>query len=646
MEAQFLDHYNRELGYLRELGSEFAAEYPAVAGRLGLDEFACADPFVERLLEGFAFMAARVHRRLDSEFPQFTGGLLQSIYPHYTRPIPAAAIVSVQPDPDEGSLADGYRLPSGSRLQGPATHACPTACRFETTQDLDLWPLRLVDAKLIERGSAHQHPLPAMMNDPSIRSCLRITLETTAGLPMSAIALDRLPIHLRGGEIAHQLLGLLVGHATTIAVGDPQQDQWHRIDTSQLTAGGFDESESLLPEEPRSFSGYRLLQEYFLLPEKFLFVTLDGLKPAVSTSQGKRLEIVIGLSASDRDLVERLNREHLELHCVPAVNLFKRRADRVQISDTKPEHQLLVDRSRPMDFEIWSVDQMFGHGKTPQQEIEFLPLYAPPSNMAARQQHAAYYTLDRRPRQPSTNQREYGHRTSYLGSEVYVTLTDSHQQPSRHLIRQLSSSVYCTNRDLALIKPESGWRDALTLDGPGPVSQVICLTGPTKPRDALTTMHGQTCWRLINHLTSNFLSLSERPSPTADRSTVNRRTADKSADKSSAAATLRDLLYLYCPPDMPSTTRQVDGILGVNTETVTRQLPLAGPIVHGRGVCIDLHVDDAAFEGSGAFLLGSVLEQFMARFVTLNSFTETTLNTPSRGPVHRWPVRTGTSELI
>ena len=143
MESQFLDHYNRELGYLRDLGNEFAQEYPAVAGRLGMDEFSCADPFVERLLEGFAFMAARVHRRLDSEFPRLTRGLLQSIYPHYTRPIPSAAMVAIEPDPDEGSLVDGYRLPRGSRLHGPATTKSPTPCRFETTQALDLWPIRL-----------------------------------------------------------------------------------------------------------------------------------------------------------------------------------------------------------------------------------------------------------------------------------------------------------------------------------------------------------------------------------------------------------------------------------------------------------------------------------------------------------------------
>lgn len=633
MEAQFLDHYNRELSYLRELGTEFAQEYPSVAGRLGMGEFACADPYVERLLEGFAFLAARVHRRLDAEFPQFTRGLLESIYPHYTRPIPSAAMIAVHPDPDEGSLASGYRLPRGTRLSGPTSQSSPTPCRFETTQDIDLWPIRITGVELADRESAYRNPLPDVIDGGQAKSCLRLRLETTAGLQMSALDLDRLTLHLRGGEVAVELLEMLVAHTTQIAAGDPVSDQWSRLNVTELKAGGFASDEALLPDEPRSFSGYRLLQEYFLLPEKFLFVHLGGLGPAIKRTSDKQFEIVIGLDAPARDLVGRVSAVHFALHCVPAVNLFKRRADRVQISDASHEHHLVVDRSRPMDFEIWSVEELAGHGQTPQQEIEFLPLYATPAKTAARRQQSTFFTIDRRPRQPSANQREYGHRSNYLGSEVFVTLTDSRQQPARHLIRQLSSTVYCTNRDLPLIAPASGWRDAFKLDGPGPVAALECLSGPTVPRAPLTTDDGETCWRIVNHLNANLLSLA---SPTHN---------GESHDPS-ATALLREMLYLYCPTDLPATSRQVDGILSLRHEHVTRQLPFDGPIVHGRGVHVNIEFDELAFEGSGVFLLGSVLDQFMSRFVNLNGFTQTSIRTPVRGPVHRWPVRVGQGQLI
>ena len=174
----------------------------------------------------------------------------------------------------------------------------------------------------------------------------------------------------------------------------------------------------------------------------------------------------------------------------------------------------------------------------------------------------------------------------------------------------------------------------------GPVKSIICLTNPTKPRTPLTSEDGETCWRLVNHLNSNFLSLSDRQrgSLVAGHESVD------SVD--SATALLRRMLYLYCPEDQPSMRRQIDGILSVKNESVTRQLPFAGPIVHGRGVHLALQMDETAFEGGGSFLLGSVLEQFMARFVSLNSFTQTSLSSPTRGPVHRWPVRTGTVSLI
>ncbi|MEM9644961.1 MAG: type VI secretion system baseplate subunit TssF, partial [Planctomycetota bacterium] len=250
MEAQFLDHYNRELGYLRELGGEFAKEYPAVAGRLGLDEFSCADPYVERMLEGFAFLAARVHRRLDSEFPRFTGGLLESIYPHYTRPIPSAALVALRPDPDEGSLASGYRLPKGSRIRGPSNHQSPTPVRFETTQDIDLWPLKIAEVELIDRDTSGGRPVPPIVSAPSIRSCLRITLETTAGLPVSSLKLDELPIHIRGGDIAHRLMELILAHGQSVALGSPDANRWQRLGDDAIRAGGFASDESLFPAEP------------------------------------------------------------------------------------------------------------------------------------------------------------------------------------------------------------------------------------------------------------------------------------------------------------------------------------------------------------------------------------------------------------
>src|ERR687883_717551 len=105
MDPRLLNYYNRELQHLREMGAEFAREFPKIAGRLGLEAFECADPYVERLLEGFAFLAARVQLKIDAEFPRFTQHLLELVYPHYLAPTPSMAVVQLKPDLTEGNLA-------------------------------------------------------------------------------------------------------------------------------------------------------------------------------------------------------------------------------------------------------------------------------------------------------------------------------------------------------------------------------------------------------------------------------------------------------------------------------------------------------------------------------------------------------------
>lgn len=623
MDALFLDHYDRELAYLRELGGEFSSQYPKIAGRLGMDEFSCADPFVERLLEGFAFMAARVQRRLDSEFPQLTRGLLDTVFPHYTRPIPSAGIFQFFPDVDSSSLASGYTIPKGTRLLADVAAGQQTPCRFDTSSDVQLWPIRLSEAEFFTRESAVGYPLPRDFHTRGMRSGLRFNIESLGGLKLRELGLDYLRLHLRGGVVAQSLYETLIAHAQFAAVGTGG-GRWSGLPLPAIRAHGFGEADALLPGEPRSFSGYRLLQDYFLLPEKFLFIDIVGLRSALAAAEGNQCKIVIGFDALDSNLVGRVSQDHLALHCVPAVNLFQRRADRVHLEHPRSEHHLMVDRSRPLDFEVWSIENVTGHATNSGLEVPFLPLYAPPDFDAQRQRHATYFTVERRNRttRVGTDQR----RTLYPGSEVFLTLTDSHQEPFRHQVQQLSSIVYCTNRDLPLLPPEQGWREAFRAEASGPIQKVLCISGPTPPARPLVADDGETAWRLISHLTPNYLSLQD--------------------NASGGAAMLREMLMLYCAPDSLSAQRQIEGLLSIQTKHVVRRLPFPGPITHGQGVQIELKCDEDAFEGGGAFLMGSVLEQFFARYVAINSFTQTLLSSVKRGPIHRWPVRSGNLPVL
>ncbi len=631
MDALFLDHYDRELAYLREMGSAFALKYPSLAGQLGLDEFQCSDPFVERLLEGFAFMAARIQRRLDAEYPQLTRALLDAVFPHYTRPIPSTAIFQLNPAHDEGSLVDGYRVPKGTRLHSEPAAGQQTGCRFDTIADIDLYPIRVAKVECISRESVTKLPLPLPLLQSSIQCILHLTLETTAAVPFSAIKLNTLRLHLRGGEIAHQLFESLSAHVQAIAATGASTtqplstDNWKILDCDQLGTASMDASETLLPSDCRSFSGYRLLQDYFVLPEKFLFIDFSGLQEVVSTVTGNQLHILFGIQQLPTRHLSRVSQEHIALHCVPAVNLFHKRADRIHLDHAQHEHQLIGDRSRPLDFEVWSVEELSAHASATAQETPCLPLYAPSSSKQESRNCPIYYAVDRRPRVPSDIMR-HPNRSPYLGTEVFLSLTDSQTAPSRSEFKQLAAKVMCTNRDLPLLTPPQGWRTAFRAEAVGPIANVLCLTGPTAPRPPLVSEEGERAWRLVSHLTPNYLSLTD--------------------SSHGGAARLREILRLYSTPGNSASLRQIEGVKNITQKTIVRRVPLPGPLTFAQGLEVELTCDEEAFEGNGAFLLSSILEQFFARFVTLNSFTETHFVSSQRGSVCRWPARIGTTPLL
>ena len=218
MDPRLLQYYGRELNYVREMGAEFAREFPKVAGRLGLDTFECADPYVERLLEGFAFMAARIHLKLDDEFPRFTQHLLEIVYPHYLAPTPSMAVVQMRPNLAEGTLAQGYRVPRGTALRSLLGRGEQTPCEYRTSQDVTLWPLELTFAEYTGYvGDIGDVKLPARA-----RGAIRFKLRTTAGLNFADLALDDLPLFIRGAdELPMKIYEQIMAHAVAIVARRP-----------------------------------------------------------------------------------------------------------------------------------------------------------------------------------------------------------------------------------------------------------------------------------------------------------------------------------------------------------------------------------------------------------------------------------------
>jgi len=625
MDPRLLKYYNRELQHVSEMGAEFAEEFPKVAGRLGLEQLECADPYVERLLEGFGFLAARVQLKLDSEFPRFSQHLLDMVYPDYLAPIPSMAVVQFQIDPSAGAIPDGFLLPRGTVLKSQIGPDDQTACEFRTAHDVTLWPVEVVQADYLTRETAALQ-IPKVPGSPTIRSVLRLKLQTTAGLKFNELSLDRLLVHLNGvDQVPVRLYEQLLAHAVAIVVRPVARPiAWETVrPASCLRRAGFDDNQALLPQSPRSFQGYRLLQEYFSLPQRFLFVELSGLSEGFRQCPAGEVELLILMDRNDSAVENVVDASHFALGCTPAVNLFPRRADRIHLSESASEYHLVPDRTRPMDFEVHTVTRLRGYGTAAEDEQEFLPFYG----LQGQAHHGAFYTTHRLPRVLSARQRRTGPRASYVGSEVHLALVDGNEGPYRHSLRQLAPETLCTNRDLPLQMPVGRGKTDFTLDTSAPVQSVRCVAGPTRPRPALAYGEGEVSWRLISHLSLNYLSL------------VNH-------DQSRGAAALRELLTLYADSSQAPLRKQIEGLASVAAKPIIRRLPQAGPIACGRGIEITVTFDEVAFEGSGVFILGAVLDEFFAKYVSLNSFTETVVNTLDRGEVMRWPARIGRRPLL
>ena len=624
MDPRLLQYYGRELNYVREMGAEFARDFPKVAGRLGLDTFECADPYVERLLEGFAFMAARVHLKLDDEFPRFTQHLLEIVYPHYLAPTPSMAVVQLQPNLTEGALARGFDVPRGTVLRSVLGRGDQTACEYRTAHNVALWPLEIVRAEFTGYiGDLGDLDLPRRP-----RAALRLQLRATAGLKISELDLDELTLFVRGSdELPARLYEQLLGRSFAV-IARPAESPvpWQHLLLDSISPVGFEDEEALLPYGPRSFQGYRLLQEYFAFPSRFLFVKLRNLRPAVKRCSGTDLELVFVSDADDRALSGVVNRDNFSLFCTPAVNLFSPRTDRIQLTDAVHELHLVPDRTRPMDLEVHSVTKVVGHGAASEVKQTFRPFFAW-NDQTADREGGAYYTVQRQPRLLSSQQRARGARSSYVGSEVFLSLVDSDEAPYRSDLRQLAVETLCTNRDLPLHLSLGQGRSDFNVDSGAPVASVRCLAGPTPP--LASHAHGDTSWRLISHLSLNYLSLVDTAGPTGE-----------------SGAALRELLSLYADLSDSGSRKQIDGIRETSCTGVTRALPVAGPTTFGRGLEVGITCNEASFEGSGVFLFGAVLERFFSKYVSINSFTETVLRTVQRGEIMRWRPRAGRRKII
>lgn len=488
-----------------------------------------------------------------------------------------------------------------------------------------MWPLELEQVKYFT--SAGALATIGIENLEGVRAGFRFRFRIVGGAAANQLSMDSVRLALTGSDaLPMQLYEQIIGNGVGLIVrpkGGARQWQ-RRYGRNSIRRVGFARDEALLPFSRRSFDAYRLLQEYFAFPQRYMSVEFGGFADAVRRCSGTELEIIVLLDRSQRSLEKSVSESNFALNCTPAINLFPRRADRIHLDERNHEYHVVPDRTRPLDFEVYGVTAVQGFGTSADPEQDFLPFYSC-NDLTKSDPSLAYYTTSREARMLSSKQRKRGPRSSYVGSEVFVSVVDGKEAPYRSNLRQLGVETLCTNRDLPLHMAIGRGNTDFTLESGAPVLSVQCINGPTKPMSSHA--FGETAWRLISHLSLNYLSLVDN-------------------DEAQGAAALRELLSLYADRNDAASMKMIEGVKSISSRAVNGRIPTVGPITYGRGVEITVICEEQAFEGTGVFLLGAVLDEFFAKYVSINSFTRTVIRSSDRGEIMRWPARIGTTHTL
>jgi type VI secretion system protein ImpG len=618
MSEALYPYYERELVFVRQLIQEFGQQYPAAAGRLMLEPGRSGDPHIERLIESFALLAARIHYKLDDEFPELTDALLNVLYPHYLAPVPSMGVVQFVVDAGRSPLPNGFPVDKGSYLHTRPVNNTP--CRFRTCYPVTLWPVELTGARLIPP------PFPPGLSPPSkTAAALTLQLECQAGMTFADLSLETLRFFLVGdNHLVSLLYELVFNHVIQVVIrpGEPNAPQSPVVLRPEqcLRQVGFERDEGLLPYPDRTFLGYRLITELFAFPYKFHFVDVSGFKKAAQAGYGRKLEVVFFLNRTSTFLEQGINADTFRLGCAPIVNLFPQVAEPIHLNLARYEYKVIPDVAQPMGMEVYSVDAVTSTDPTTGTMTEYQPFYAYRHGYTQDNQQTFWYPSRRLPT-----------REGDRGTDVYLNLVDLQFHPRMPADTTLVVRTTCTNRALPGQLQRAGEDLHLELEGAAPLARISCPRSPTTP--LRPPLRRGAHWRAMSHLTLNHLSL---------------------ADGAEGRDALQEILRLYdfsdadANPQLAAITRHlIEGIVAVSSRRVMGRTGAAAASGFARGVEVTVELDEQKYVGSGAFLFASVLERFLALYVSINSFSQLVARTSlAERDFKKWPPRAGELQLL
>ena len=611
MADELLPYYEKELAFIRQMGAEFAKEHPKIAGRLGINAETIEDPHVSRLIESFAYLNARIQHKLDDDFPELGDALLEVLYPHYQRPIPSTSIVQFEADREKVDAV--FHIKKDSLLETEQING--GSCQFRTRYDVQVPPFEIAEAKLIGRPFS----TPGSNQFKGSESVLKLSLETfSQDILFSAVNTDQIRLFLKGqSQHINPLYELLLNQCQAIYMATSESDPNPvRLPVSTIQPVGFSSDEGLLPYPDNSFMGYRLLTEYFSCSEKFMFIDFTGFGKKIDVTAGTSLEFYCYLSKSDIELEHNISKETFQLGCTPVINLFKHRADPIKVDHKAIEYEIMADARRPEGYEVYSVESV--HATTSNGRNErYLPLYGVNHGNRDEEGHAYWFTQRRHAKLGNSLRDE--------ATDVFLNLVDLQFNPNNPDERSLSLETWCSNRNLPAKLPFGLDQPKLQCsDSAPPCSRIRCLTQPTV--SIRPSLRNNARWKLISHLSLNHLSIT---------------------GGEDAVEALKEILRLYDFRDSAVNRAQIESITKVTTKPISAPITVDGVTSLGRGIEIEVELDELQMSGNSSYLFATVLEHFFALYCSINSFTRVVVKLKNReGYLKKCPPRAGENILL
>ncbi len=609
MNDELLKYYNRELTFIRRMGAEFAEQYPKIAGRLRISEENVEDPHVSRLIEGFSLLTAQIRQKLDDSFPEVTDALLGQLYPDYQAPIPACAILKLT---SQNLSTSGVLVARGTEFE-TKTEGLKN-CLFQSCYDTEVLPLEVTKAEF--KNAPFNAPTPNLKQP--IKALVKLTLtcefDTTE---MHELGVTRLRFYLNGQRHhVYPLYELLYRQVISIGVSASDEASIRYLQPRHIQQVGFGDNESVVPYSQKSFSGYRLLIEQFLCPEKFLFIDLIDLDPNWHGIKDE-FNLYFYLSEGATELERHINADSFLLGCTPVINLFQQKLEPIKLVSSQYEYRLAASYLDADVCEIISIQDIraydpFGN------EMVLNPYYSQGHPAFSQQQNMFWHS-----RREFVN---WAGGYSEAGTEVYLSIIDCQFKgmaidgAEQDWVIQVNA--LCSNRNLPSYLPFGGGEPHFSIRSHVDIiKDVRCLIAPTSPvRPALKE---NTRWQLVNHLT--LMSFSGE----------------------NALSQLQETLKLYDFRGAPESRALIDGITAVTISNGTARVNQQGRVAVCAGSDILIEFSQSSYAGTGVYFFAGILDIFFSQFAAINSYTRLSIKLRDQAQVyHTWPARVGTQVLL